>query len=731
MHKGSRFLPDFVSGLVTGMVVLVFCSSLASLIFAGELSQHIPLGFTMLLLTMIVGGTVQALTSEFRSAITIPQERLAPVFATMAAGAVMIDTNAGPQGAAQVVGLLMATGLVTGILLWLIGRFRWGSLVRFFPFPVIGGVLAGLGWLLVVGALEMMAGIPLGAWDAWRLFQWDLLIHWLPGLAMALALLILPKRIRHWSAFLGLLGLSFAILYGGLAWAGLANEQGRQQGWFLGPFPDASGVLPWDVVVSGLTRMEPLAWLQHNWGSLGTIVVLSAVSILLTSSALELELGEDHDVNRELRSAGLASMASALAGGVVAVRASGISLLSMRMGAHGRLAGMTAVAVGIAALLIGPQVLVSLPTAFVAGLLLLLGLEYLYEWVWLGSRQLSRGDFFVVLVILVMTAVSGFLAAMAVGLVAALLLFVFTNSRVGVIRHILRGDKIRSHVERAPAQQRVLQQAGAEVLVLKLQNFLFFGTAHLIYQTVVDECLSDGRPPVKYIVIDFQQVIGQDSSALISFRKLAGFARRNGIALVFTHVDTGWIRRLWADRRWADAEVQIQTFADLDHGLEWVEERALDNREPDLSADKPGQVQQDDSPFHVLIGNRHFAAYLDPMDLEAGERLVREGDLSQDLFFIVSGKISAWVALDSGASLRVSSMTAGNVVGEIAWYLKQPRIASLVVDEKTRVLCLSGEALVRMARDDPALLGEFHQQMARMLASRLNATNGMLRAVLA
>ena len=41
------------------------------------------------------------------------------------------------------------TTLLTGLVFWLLGHFRLGGLVRFLPYPVVGGFLAGTGWLFV------------------------------------------------------------------------------------------------------------------------------------------------------------------------------------------------------------------------------------------------------------------------------------------------------------------------------------------------------------------------------------------------------------------------------------------------------------------------------------------------------------------------------------------------------------------------------------------------------
>ena len=40
--------------------------------------------------------------------------------------------------------------LLAGAVMFLIGALRWGQLLRFVPYPVVGGFLAATGWLLII-----------------------------------------------------------------------------------------------------------------------------------------------------------------------------------------------------------------------------------------------------------------------------------------------------------------------------------------------------------------------------------------------------------------------------------------------------------------------------------------------------------------------------------------------------------------------------------------------------
>jgi SulP family sulfate permease len=69
----------------------------------------------------------------------------------------------------------------SSIILWLgLGYFKLGRIVRFLPYPIIGGFLAGSGWLLVQGGIGIMANTDPG----FKWFQADILALWVPGVVL-------------------------------------------------------------------------------------------------------------------------------------------------------------------------------------------------------------------------------------------------------------------------------------------------------------------------------------------------------------------------------------------------------------------------------------------------------------------------------------------------------------------------------------------------------------------
>ncbi len=93
--------------------------------------------------------------------------------------------------------IALSTALV-GMSCFLLGWLKLGAVVRFVPYPVIGGFLAGTGWLLCRGAIAVTADFPLEWGTIPDLFQIGVLPRWLSAVVFAVALPWLSKKYDHW-----------------------------------------------------------------------------------------------------------------------------------------------------------------------------------------------------------------------------------------------------------------------------------------------------------------------------------------------------------------------------------------------------------------------------------------------------------------------------------------------------------------------------------------------------
>ena len=104
---------------------------------------------------------------------------------------------------------IVVTALLTGVFFLLLGLLRLGGFVRYLPYPVVGGFLAGTGWLLVQGSFGVMAGSPLSLGNLSALLAPDALLLWVPGVVFALILFFGLRWTNHFLAMPIILAVAF------------------------------------------------------------------------------------------------------------------------------------------------------------------------------------------------------------------------------------------------------------------------------------------------------------------------------------------------------------------------------------------------------------------------------------------------------------------------------------------------------------------------------------------
>lgn len=187
-------------------------------------------------------------------------------------------------------------------------------------------------------------------------------------------------------------------------------------------------------------------------------------------------------------------------------------------------------------------------------------------------RKLPRGDYFVVVLILIVIATVGFLESVGVGIVIAVVLFVVNYSRIDVVKHALSGASHPSNVDRPRRHRRLLRQEGDQTFILELQGFLFFGTANNLFQRVRQRAADRDLVPLRYVVLDFRLVSGLDSSAVLSFVKMKQLADAMGLTLVLAHLSPT-IREQLEKGGFGEESERLRAFSELDRGVEWCEDR--------------------------------------------------------------------------------------------------------------------------------------------------------------
>ncbi len=712
--RWARLLPSLTMGLIIGLVELMLAISFAALIFNGPLSPFLPNGIGFALVGAIITGTAVALLTSAPGAIGGNQDAPAAIIAVASvaiAGAMPPAAGERELYVTVVVTIGIATAL-TGLFFYGLAHYGLGNLVRFLPYPVVGGFLAGTGWLLVMGAISVMVDVTPSLDQLPLLLQPEQLMRWLPGVLLAVVFVLILKRIDHVLAVPAIVMGAVAIFYAVAALGGQSVAALSANGWLLGPFPDENLWQPLAMADLALVHWPAVLGQAVN---IGTVMLMSTVALLLNASGLELARGMDVSLNRELRAAGIGNLLGGGVGGLVGFQQLSLSVMNENVGSGSRLAGLFAGALGALVLLAGASTLSMFPKVVLGGLLFFLGLSFLLEWLVETWSTLPRMDYAVILLIVVVTAAIGFMEAVGVGLLVAVILFVIKYSRTEVIRDELTCRQLQSRVTRSPGARRIIEAAGDHLSILRLQGFVFFGTAAQLVTRVRRRMEDPNQPALRFLLLDFRHVTGSDSTALLYFAKMAQLAERHHITLVLTEPSPAMQRQLDAGIAKNDT---IRVFPDLDRGLEWCEEQLL------ATTVRPGRVQ--DGLQHEIgrtLASEETAAsllaYFERQELEKGHTLMRQGDAPDALYFVESGQMTAYLEQDGGKVVRLQTMRGWNVLGEIGFFLDNERTATVVTDAPAVVYHLSREALAMMCDKDPEAATALHQVIVRLLAARV------------
>ena len=549
-------LGDAAQALGIGATVafggLVFAVSFATLVFSGPDAPEgaIAAGTGFIMFSGLAGACVVAARSTL-PAIAEVQDGPSAIFAIMAAAIYATEGIDESEKLPTVEAAIALTSMGTGVVMSALGAAKLGNIVRLLPSPVSGGFLAGTGWVLTAGAFKVLTGTAfepanvLAAANSPQLFTVVL-----PGAATGAAIAVGNRLIgKFWVVPSFLLGGCLAY-FGALEFAlGMSPDDALREGLLLGPFDladagyvpfafdaDALAKVRWDVVVDQFPRML-------------TTFGLSTLGLLLITSAVEVSTSREGDANKELKAAGVANVLGGLGGGLISYHSLSATQIAHSMGSRSRLPGLVCAAAYGAALVVGPAPLAYVPTFLVGGLLLFIGLSFLYEWIVEGYENLPRSEYAVVVLIVVTVASQGYLAGVVAGILGAAAVFVSDYSRVPIVRARLRvGGRggIRSSAARTRAEVEVIVRLGGGVYGAKLQGYLFFATAYRLLEEIRarhERTKADGAP-LTYVVLDFLNVVGVDGSAISVFEKLRRFCAREKIALVLSDVDRQELRRV-------------------------------------------------------------------------------------------------------------------------------------------------------------------------------------------
>ncbi len=499
-YTAGQFVKDLVSGLIVAIIALPLSVALALASGVGPEKG---------IYTAIIAGFIISFLGGSRVQIAGPTA----AFATIVAG---IVAKNGFDG------LVIAT-IIAGVILIIMGLLRFGSLIRFIPYTITVGFTAGIAVTLLIGQVKDFLGLTYAPgtenietidkvkniFKFITTFNYQALI--VGGVSLAILILwpMIPKVGQKVPASL------IAVLAG----IGMVKGLGVKA-YTIGDLYEITAGFP------------AFAFPQFSFekvraviGDSFTIAILAAIESLLSCVVADGMINSHHRSNQELIAQGAGNIGSALFGGIPATGAIARTAANIKNGGRTPVAGMFhAVILVLVVLFLMPYAkLIPMPT--IAAILFQVAYN-MSGWRTFAHlcKTAPKSDILVLITTFVLTVVFDLVVAIGVGMVMACVLLMKRMADESSVRGwtYIDPDDDPDSIE--------LRQVPQYVRVYEISGPMFFGAT----DRLLDITFKDFT---KVLVIRMRAVPALDASAMHSLEQLYERCAKNGVKMVFSHVN--------------------------------------------------------------------------------------------------------------------------------------------------------------------------------------------------
>ena len=452
-------------------------------------------------------------------------------------------------------GLLLAT-FMSGIMLWAMGFFRMGILIKFIPVAVIIGFTNGIAVLIGISQIKDFLGLQIEGKTPAEFFAllhtlWNALPTWNPQALflalLSLAIIILWQKSTQPSGGQNAQGASsmfhrirsttpgsiIALLVATIL-AQMFHLDVETIGSRFGGIPQGlpSFTIPLPHAADGGWSL-PVIWeaMKGLVAPAATLAVLGAIESLLCARVADNMIKDKHDSNQELLAQGFANMVVPFFGGMPATGTIARTVTNIKNGATSPVSGIIHALVLLVVVLVAAPLAQYIPLAALSAILMFVAYN-MGEWHEFARLRSYRMTYrFILLAVFILTVVVDLTAAVEVGILAACFTLIYRVS------YLSTEDQID------------LSEWGEQadgVKARRLVGTLFFGAVKLIDQLQLDI-------PKRALVLDFSGVIYVDSSGAESLNELLEMYQEKAVPIYIYGLReqplemltrTGWLKDL-------------------------------------------------------------------------------------------------------------------------------------------------------------------------------------------
>lgn len=716
----NRYLTgDVWGGLAAMLVALPAAIAFGVTIYSAIAPSHAPLGA----LAGIIGATtIGLIASALGGTDRLISAPCAPAAAVLSAFAIELVSEGVPEG--NVILMLLMLGILAGGFQMLFGFVGLGRLIKYIPYPVVSGYLTGVGLIIIGSQINKLLGtagnthwlhslISPWLWD-WRAVA--------VGTATIITMLLAPSITRR------IPGTILGIAAGLATYFGLAAQDpslfdvtgnpliiGSLGASGEGYFRSISG--RWHEI--GDIRLSQIAALM---GSALTLAVLLSIDTLKTCVVLDQMTRSQHNPNRELIAQGIANVTSSSIGGIPGAGTMGATLINLSSGATSRISGLVE---GISALvfaLLLSAFIAWIPVSALAGILIVVGLRMIdKEPLRFIRSSATMFDLGVVVAVIVVALTIGLIAASAVGVAMAILLFLREQIGGSVVRHKFYVNQMSSNWHRPESETRILAHKGDQAVIFELQGSLFFGTTQQLLGLLDPEIKTRN-----FIILDLKRVQSVDVTAAHLLRQIGEALAERKAFLLFSniseHLPNGNNLREFLEQTGVTENSEaVRLFGELDTAIEWVEDRLLGEEE--LHQPAP-EVAMELAEMELFKHRKDetladLESRVEKRTYAAGETVYARGEPGDAIYLIRRGSVRIFTPVGAGRLRHIATFGRGDFFGGLAFLDGQPRGNDAIAATETEFFVLSLEQFNVLAEEHKKLAITLLKGISRSLALRL------------
>lgn len=490
----KKFSSDLIAGVIVAIIALPLSIALA--IASGVAPEK---G----LYTAIVAGFIIAFLGGSNVNISGPTA----AFATIVAGIV---------AQYQISGLVIAT-IMAGIMLILMGIFKFGSLIKYIPHTITTGFTSGIALTIIIGQLKDFLGLTFSAGTN-AVETMDKLsavinsigtINWqavLVGVIAMTVLIVWPKINKK------IPGSLIAVIVGILIVKLFSVKVNT-----IGDLYTISNAVPKLAVpqfeLSAVRELVPSAF---------TIAILAAIESLLSCVVSDGMIDDHHNSNTELIAQGVGNIFSGLFGGIPATGAIARTAANVKNGGRTPVAGMVHAVVLLLILVVLMPYAAWIPMPVIAAILFMVAYN-MCEWREFVKicKTAPKSDITVLILTFVLTVVFELVTAIEFGMIVTAVLF---------IKRMTDVTRIRTWVDETVPNDERLKTIPEGTQVFEFDGPMFFATSDVISSIPVAQ-------DTKVVILRMRNIPSLDISALDALKKVYEKCRENDITVLFSHVN--------------------------------------------------------------------------------------------------------------------------------------------------------------------------------------------------